>query len=163
MRQPATTAAAAAAAAAAAPAATSPSAIPQSTFKFGLTWEAALAAGNVYNAMEGCAVLGITADEMDTQWGICKKAKKLVKFGGGFYCGLIEIEGKPSVYVFNGFFMSMRAKVRFEVDARTLRSRSPIISHRPCLTKSYFIIIKNTRHDTTMTHAHTTFAVHRPG
>eukprot|EP00729_Bicosta_minor_P031158 gene31158-24929_t len=47
---------------------------------------------------------------MDKQWGICKKAKKLIKFGGGFYCGLIEIEGKESYYVFNGFFMSMRSK-----------------------------------------------------
>ena len=33
-----------------------------------------------------------------------------MKFGGGFYCGLIEIEGKDSVYIFNGFFMSMRSK-----------------------------------------------------
>jgi len=78
--------------------------------QFGLTWEAALAAGNVYNALDACALLGITADEMDAQWGVCKKAKKLVKFGGGFYCGLVEIEGKPSLYVFNGFFMSMRSK-----------------------------------------------------
>jgi len=44
------------------------------------------------------------------QWAICKKAKKLIKFGGGFYCGLIELEGKDPIYVFNGFFMSMRAK-----------------------------------------------------
>ena len=29
----------------------------------------------------------------------------MVKFGGGFYCGLIE-----GLYVFNGFFMSMRSK-----------------------------------------------------
>ena len=78
--------------------------------QFGLTWEAALASGNVYNAMDGCAVLGISADEMDAEWGKCKKAKKLVKFGGGFYCGLIEIDGKTPIYVFNGFFMSMRAK-----------------------------------------------------
>ena len=40
-----------------------------------------------------------------------KKAKKLVKFGGGFYCGLIESKGKPSLYVFNGFFMSMRSSI----------------------------------------------------
>merc|ERR1712167_132128 len=33
-----------------------------------------------------------------------------IKFGGGFYCGLVEIEGKPSIYAFNGFFMSMRNK-----------------------------------------------------
>ena len=86
--------------------------VPTSKFEaqFGVTWEAALAQGNVYNAMDACAMLGVTADEMDKQWGICKKAKKLVKFGGGFYCGLIEIEGKAPLYVFNGFFMSMRSK-----------------------------------------------------
>jgi len=86
--------------------------VPADKFKeqFGLEWTDALASGKVYNAMDGCANLGIDADEMDTQWGICKKAKKLVKFGGGFYCGLIEIEGKEPIYVFNGFFMSMRSK-----------------------------------------------------
>ena len=30
----------------------------------------------------------------------------MIKFGGGFYCG----EVKPGMYVFNGFFMSMRSK-----------------------------------------------------
>jgi nucleoside diphosphate kinase len=86
--------------------------VPSDKFEkqFGLSWEAALAAGNVYNAMDACALLGITADEMDKQWGVCKKTNKLVKFGGGFYCGLVEMEGKPSLYVFNGFFMSMRSK-----------------------------------------------------
>ena len=34
----------------------------------------------------------------------------MIKFGGGFYCGLIEVEGKEPIYVFNGFFMSMRSK-----------------------------------------------------
>ena len=33
----------------------------------------------------------------------------MCRFGGGFYCGLIECNGQ-SVYVFNGFFMSMRSK-----------------------------------------------------
>jgi len=86
--------------------------VPNDKFEaqFGLEWQAALDSGKVLNALDGCAALGITADEMDTQWGICKKAKKLVKFGGGFYCGLIEIEGKESYYIFNGFFMSMRSK-----------------------------------------------------
>ena len=86
--------------------------VPADKFKaqFGLEWQAALDSGKVLNAMDGCAALGIDADEMDKQWGICKKAKKLIKFGGGFYCGLIEIEGKGSYYVFNGFFMSMRSK-----------------------------------------------------
>merc|ERR1719464_765040 len=47
---------------------------------------------------------------MNTAWGKAKDAKKLVKMGGGFYCGLIEIEGKEPVYIFNGFFMAMRSK-----------------------------------------------------
>jgi hypothetical protein len=34
----------------------------------------------------------------------------LVKFGGGFYCGLIEVPGKKPIYTFNAFFMSMRSK-----------------------------------------------------
>lgn len=86
--------------------------VPADKFKaqFGLEWQTALDSGKVLNAMDGCAALGIDADEMDKQWGICKKAKKLIKFGGGFYCGLIEIEGKESYFIFNGFFMSMRAK-----------------------------------------------------
>merc|ERR1712137_1338543 len=53
---------------------------------------------------DGCAELGIDADGMNKAWGACKDAKKLVKFGGGFYCGLIEIEGKKPIYVFNEFF-----------------------------------------------------------
>jgi nucleoside diphosphate kinase len=50
-------------------------------------------------------------DQLDEAWGKAKKADKLVKFGGGFYCGLVDtIEGKEPIYSFNGFFMSMRAK-----------------------------------------------------
>merc|ERR1711904_234848 len=69
-----------------------------------------LDSGKVFNAMDGCEHLGIDADQMDTEWAKTKAAKKLVKFGGGFYCGLVEVEGKEPVYVFNGFFMSMRSK-----------------------------------------------------
>ena len=54
--------------------------VPADKFEgqFGLSWTDALATGRVMNAMDGCAALGKTADEMDTLWGICKKAKKLV-------------------------------------------------------------------------------------
>jgi nucleoside diphosphate kinase len=81
--------------------------VPADKFKsqFGLEWKDALASGNVYNAMDACAKLGIDADEMDDKWGAAKKAGKLIKFGGGFYCGHVE-----GLYVFNGFFMSMRSK-----------------------------------------------------
>merc|ERR1719277_2705416 len=47
---------------------------------------------------------------MDAAWARTKKAKKLIKFGGGFYCGLVSIPDKEPVYIFNGFFMSMRSK-----------------------------------------------------
>jgi len=86
--------------------------VPEDKFQaqFGLSWKDALASGKVFNAMDGCAKLGIDADQMDTAWGKCKAAKKLIKFGGGFYCGLIEIDGKDPLYIFNGFFMAMRSK-----------------------------------------------------
>ena len=79
--------------------------------KFGISWEDALAQNKVYNALDACAYLGIDADALDAAWAKAKKADKLVKFGGGFYCGLVDtIEGKEPIYAFNGFFMSMRAK-----------------------------------------------------
>jgi nucleoside diphosphate kinase len=57
---------------------------------FGFTWTEALRAGKVFNAVDGCRALGLNGDEMDSQWAKAKKAKKLVKFGGGFYAGLVE-------------------------------------------------------------------------
>lgn len=82
--------------------------VPADKFEkaFGLSWESALASGKVFNALDACKKLGITADELDKAWGPAKK----VKFGGGFYCGLVTIPGKEPIYVFNAFFMSMRAK-----------------------------------------------------
>ena len=86
--------------------------VPADKFEgqFGIGWQAALDAGKVFNAMDACEKLGLNAEQMDAEWGKCKKAKKLIKFGGGFYCGLIEIEGKDPIYVFNGFFMQMRTE-----------------------------------------------------
>mmetsp|Transcript_146527 Transcript_146527/g.380902 ORF Transcript_146527/g.380902 Transcript_146527/m.380902 type:complete len:334 (-) Transcript_146527:148-1149(-) len=86
--------------------------VPADKFQaqFGLSWEDALASGKVFNAMDGCKHLGIDADALDKAWAKAKADKKLVKFGGGFYCGLVEIEGKDPVYIFNGFFMAMRSK-----------------------------------------------------
>jgi nucleoside diphosphate kinase len=82
--------------------------VPAQKFQdtFGVSWEKALKDGEVYNALDACKFWGITADELDKAWGPAKK----VKFGGGFYCGLVNIPGKKPLYVFNGFFMSMRAK-----------------------------------------------------
>jgi len=81
--------------------------VPAEKFKakFGLEWQAALDSGKVFNAMDACKQLKIDAMALDALWGKAKKADQLIKFGGGFYCGLIE-----GLYVFNGFFMSMRSK-----------------------------------------------------
>jgi hypothetical protein len=46
---------------------------------------------------------------MNEMWGTAKKEKKLVKFGGGFYCASLPC-GDDQIYAFNGFFMSMRSK-----------------------------------------------------
>eukprot|EP00403_Amphidinium_massartii_P040754 CAMPEP_0178435786 /NCGR_PEP_ID=MMETSP0689_2-20121128/34108_1 /TAXON_ID=160604 /ORGANISM="Amphidinium massartii, Strain CS-259" /LENGTH=332 /DNA_ID=CAMNT_0020057871 /DNA_START=27 /DNA_END=1022 /DNA_ORIENTATION=+ len=85
--------------------------IPKDKFKqaFNVDFDEALAQGIVVNAMDACKELGCTADELNTAWASAKKAGKLVKFGGGFYCGLVEMPGKKPLYVFNGFFMSMRS------------------------------------------------------
>lgn len=86
--------------------------VPADKFKeqFGLEWADALAKGVVFNAKDACTQLGVDADGLDKIWAKCKADKKMIKFGGGFYCGKLEVEGKDTLYAFNGFFMSMRSK-----------------------------------------------------
>jgi len=86
--------------------------VPKDKFEkaFGLSWDDALAKGVVFNAMDACQKLGCSADELNVAWAAAKKGGKLVKFGGGFYCGLVEMPGKAPMYVFNGFFMTMRSQ-----------------------------------------------------
>ena len=84
--------------------------VPVDKFKaaFGIEYAEALKQGIVFNALDACTYLGLSAEGLDAAWGPAKK----VKFGGGFYAGEIEpkIPGKhPKIYVFNAFFMSMRA------------------------------------------------------
>ena len=82
--------------------------VPEDKFQesFGESWETALNEGRAVNAMEACEKFSCDAQELDALWG---KAEKVVKFGGGFYCGLVEKDGLQ-LYVFNAFFMSMRSK-----------------------------------------------------
>jgi hypothetical protein len=87
--------------------------IPKEKFKekFGLEWDEVLKEGKALNAMDACAKFECDATALDSMWAGAKKAGALVKFGGGFYCGKLEPEGKGGPwYVFNGFFMSMRSK-----------------------------------------------------
>lgn len=83
--------------------------VPADKFEaeFGEPWEIVLKENRAANAMEACEKFGCEPVALDGFWG---KAEKVAKFGGGFYCGLVKPEGKEPLYVFNGFFMSMRSK-----------------------------------------------------
>ena len=43
-----------------------------------------------------------SAEQLDAAWAQAKADKNLVKFGGGFYCGMIVAEDKSPIYVLNG-------------------------------------------------------------
>jgi len=72
---------------------------------FGLPWTAALQQGLVCNALEACTRLGVSEEELSSQWAALKRGLDLLKFGGGFYCGKVG-----SIFVINGFYLAMRAK-----------------------------------------------------
>jgi nucleoside diphosphate kinase len=70
---------------------------------FGLSWTDALQKGQVYNATDAAAKLGISFDQLGEKWGKLKRGADLLKFGGGFYCGKVG-----DIFVINGFYMDMR-------------------------------------------------------
>ena len=86
--------------------------VPADKFKekFGEEWSDVLEAGRVFNALDAKAKLGFDDAELDKVWKASTPADKCVKFGGGFYCALLEPEGQDPIYSFNCFFMSMRGK-----------------------------------------------------
>ena len=71
-------------------------------------WDTVLAEGRAYNALGIKAANGWDADTLDEKWDATKESKR-IKFGGGFYCGQIEVDGVKQ-YTFNAFFMTMRGK-----------------------------------------------------
>lgn len=77
--------------------------IPETKFEeeFGENWSVVLQQNRVFNALDALKVLDLTPSELERIW---RKAR-VVKFGGGFYCGKLSPSG---LYVFNAFFMSMR-------------------------------------------------------
>lgn len=83
-------------------------AVPAEIFEefFGEAWDPAKAA----NALRACELLGIDSDGLEAAFRESESKGKVVKLGGGFYCGRIEIEGKAPLYVFNAFFAKMRDK-----------------------------------------------------
>jgi len=81
--------------------------VPADKFEeaFGEKWEKVLSEDRAVNAMEACKRFNCTVAELNNAW----QKVQAVKFGGGFYCGLVKYKRKK-LYVFNAFFMSMRAK-----------------------------------------------------
>ena len=75
--------------------------------EFGESWETVVKEKRAVNAKDACEKFNCTGDELNESWS---QAKKVVKFGGGFYCGLVSVRQQPALYVFNAFFMSMRDK-----------------------------------------------------
>lgn len=82
--------------------------VPKDKFQqeFGESWETVLKEDRACNALEACKRFKCSAGELNEAW---QNAEKVVKFGGGFYCGLVSMKGE-ALYVFNAFFMAMRSK-----------------------------------------------------
>jgi len=83
--------------------------VPEDKFKaaFGVSFQDAVKQNKVMNALDACKDLNIPALKMASLWADAKKNQKMTKLGGGFYCAEIE-HNKKKLYVFNGFYMSMR-------------------------------------------------------
>ena len=83
--------------------------VPHDKFlaEFGESWETVLAEKRAVNAMDACDRFGCTPEELNKAW---LASKSVVKFGGGFYCGVVSVDKQPPLYVFNAFFMAMRGK-----------------------------------------------------
>jgi hypothetical protein len=74
--------------------------------EFGESWAEVLSENRACNALDACKRFDCTPDELNKAWQSCNK---VVKLGGGFYCGLIKYKDQEC-YVFNAFFMTMRSK-----------------------------------------------------
>mmetsp|Transcript_17864 Transcript_17864/g.49539 ORF Transcript_17864/g.49539 Transcript_17864/m.49539 type:complete len:380 (-) Transcript_17864:228-1367(-) len=83
--------------------------VPASKFEaaFGEPWAKVLGDGRAFNAMQACKYFACTPEELNEAW---QKVDNVAKLGGGFYCGPMSMNDKPPIYVFNAFFMAMRAK-----------------------------------------------------
>ena len=71
-------------------------AVPADKFEefYGEGWAKVLEEGRASNAMDACTKLEITQEELEVAWRAAEGLKKMIKFGGGFYCALLELEGK---------------------------------------------------------------------
>lgn len=63
--------------------------VPNGKFEafFGESYTSVLKDKRAFNAIEACTQFGCTPIELDEAWKEAEKAGKVVKLGGGFYCG----------------------------------------------------------------------------
>ena len=64
----------------------------------------------VVNALDAAGRFECDVETLDSAWRQAEKDGKMIKFGGGYYCAHVFVDDKPPLYVFNAFFMNMRAK-----------------------------------------------------
>merc|ERR1712154_34433 len=63
---------------------------------------------------EACARLKVDAEGLGLLWDECERRGRVVKLGGGFYCGQLSLSSSSSnksaakLYVCNGFYLRMR-------------------------------------------------------
>lgn len=82
--------------------------VPEEKFKdsFGIEWKEVISSGQALNAVQAMDYYGLDANSLEEEW----RKQPAVKFGGGFYCAKIDsVPDKEPRFVFNAFFMSMRA------------------------------------------------------
>ena len=86
--------------------------VPRDKFEefFGESYDKVLKEGRAANAMQACEAFDCDANALDGAWREAEAQSKVVKLGGGFYCGLISYKDCNPLYVFNAFFMQMRDK-----------------------------------------------------
>ena len=80
--------------------------------RFGVTWEEALEKGRIRNASSAMDMLAVSSAQLSAAWLKSVADGNVVRFGRGFYCGLLQNVGpdRPSVFCINGFYPAMRAK-----------------------------------------------------
>ncbi len=86
--------------------------VPRDKFDefFGESYDKVLKEGRAANAMQACKAFRCDANALDGAWREAEAQSKVVKLGGGFYCGLLSYKDCKPLYVFNAFFMQMRDK-----------------------------------------------------
>jgi len=81
---------------------------------FGESWDKVVAEKRASNAMDACNnYFDSDSNAIAEAWREAEKLNKVVKFGGGFYCGLLSVPSSTTpkaIYVFNAFYMSLRSK-----------------------------------------------------